>query len=384
MSDPDGARSDGSRGDPRRVRSLPVDAPRVVLVAVAVATVLALVVGAGTSTTGFGAYNLDWDGASDLRGVAADAGADPRVTLDAADYGAVEPGGTVAVVLSPDRPYGPDAAARVRAFVRDGGTLVVAEDFGPHGNDLLAAVGADARVDGRLLRDERDSYRSPAMPVAATVSEHALTAGVERVTLNHGTAVRPDGATVLASTSGFAYRDADRDGTPDPGERPGPFPVATVERVGEGRVVVLGDPSVLVNAMLDRPGNRRLATNLLAGERVLFDHSHAERLPPLSVALLALRRSPLAGALVGTACVLAVAGWVRWGDRGDGAPPGQHERSDGVGGRERPPAASGDVSDDRVEADPDALVAYLRERHPDWSAERARRVVEAALDDRRR
>lgn len=349
--------------------------PRAVLLVVAAATAVALAAGATTSTAGFGAYNPRWDGASDLWAVADAAGADARVTVAVADYATVEPSGTVAVVLSPDRPYGPAAAARIREFVRDGGTLVVAEDFGPHGNALLAAVGADARVDGRLLRDERHAFRSPAMPVAATLSDHPLTAGVDRLVLNHATAVRPGDATVLASTSGFAYRDGDRDGVPDRDERPGPYPVATVERVGEGRVVVLGDPSLLVNAMLDRPGNRRLATNLLAdADRVLVDSSRGERPPPLSRALLGLRRSPLAAAAVGTAAVLALLTWFRWGDGRGGEPA--------VGGR---PAGARDA--DRftgpVEVDGDALVAYLRARHPDWARDRAERVVRAVLGDRR-
>lgn len=357
--------------------------PRVVLVVVAAATAVALAAGATTSTTDFGAYNPGWDGTSDLAAVADATGGDARVTADAADYGTVDPSGTVAVVLSPDRPYGP-AAERVRRFVRAGGTLVVAEDFGPHGNALLAAVGADARVDGRLLRDERVAHRSPAMPVATTVPDHALTAGVDRLVLNHGTAVRPGNATVLASTSGYAYRDADRDGRPDPGERPGPHPVATIERVGEGRVVVLGDPSLLVNAMLDRPGNRQLAANLLSGaDRVLLDHSRADRLPPLSRALLGLRRSTLAGAAVGTAAVLAIAAWSRW-NRDARESPG----SDGPDGTDdgRPVERGAGVDaggGHTASADPEALVASLRARHPDWDRDRVERVVRAVLGDRR-
>lgn len=338
--------------------------PRAVLLAVAAATVLALLVAASTSGVDFGAYNPRWDGASDLRTLA---GGDARVSLDAGDYATVPPTGAVAVVLSPDRPYEPGAARRVRAFVRAGGTLVVAEDFGPHANDLLAAVGADARVDGTLLRDERAADRTPAMPVVTNLSDHALTAGVERLTLNHGTAVRPGGATVLASASGYAYPDADRDGVPDPDEPPGPHPVATVERVGDGRVVVLGDPSVVVNAMLDRPGNRRFAENLLSGaDVVLLDYSRAERPPPAARALLVLRRSPLAGALVGTAGVAVLVAWSR--------------RAASRSGTDTPdPGAR--VASGLVTGDRDALVAYLRERHPGWSHERAARVVDAVVDD---
>lgn len=363
--------------------------PRAVLVALAVATAVALAVGASTSGSAFGVYNPRWDGASDLRGVAADAGAEARVTLDADGYRTAGPEGTVAVVLSPDRAYGPAAAAGVREFVRSGGTLVVAEDFGPHGNELLAAVGASARVDGALLRDERSAYRTPVMPVATGVADHPLTAGVKQLTLNHGTAVRPNGATVLASTSTVAYRDADRDGVPDPGEEPGPHPVATVERVGEGRVVVLGDPSLLINAMLDRPGNRRLAANLFSGsDRALLDYARAERLPPLAVAVVSLRRSPLAGAAVGTAGVLALVAWGRRFGRAAEGPSATDDAAGATGGADAVVRGDGAEPDDTggppTAPDREALVAYLRERHPDWPGDRVERVVDAVVADRDR
>lgn len=46
------------------------------------------------------------------------------------------------MVLSPDKPYTDARTERLREFVRRGGTLVIAEDFGPNDNALLEGVGA--------------------------------------------------------------------------------------------------------------------------------------------------------------------------------------------------------------------------------------------------
>jgi hypothetical protein len=289
-----------------------VDYPTVLLGGLTAVLVVALVVAASTSTAAFGVYNPAWDGAGELRDVAAAQGAEATVALNTSAYERVTPDETVALVLSPERAYG-NESARLERFVRQGGTLVVAEDFGPQGNAVLEAVGATARFDGRLVRDERRLDRGPSLPRATNVSEPNattgnLTAGVDRLTLNYGTVVEPGNATVLVGTSEFSYLDGDRDGAV--GDEPlRSYPVATVESVGEGRVVAVSDPSLFINAMLDREGNRQFTANLFSTERVLLDYSRAGGQPPLAVALLSVRASPLLqGGLLALTVGLVVGG----------------------------------------------------------------------------
>lgn len=358
--------------------------PRVVLGVLAVVTLLALAFAASTSTAAFGAYNPSWDGAADLRGVADGAGVESELVRNASRYASVSANDTLAVVLSPERGYGPAETDRVRRFVREGGTLLVAEDVDTSANDLLAGVGASARIDGRPLRDERYNYRSSAMPIARNVSAHPLTEGVGSLTLNHGTAVRagPGGAmvrpsandadrkganatdgnvTVLASTSAFAYRDANRNAALDAAESLGRYPVATVESVGEGRVIAVGDPSLFINAMLDRPGNRAFVQRVFGAHgRVLLDYSHAGRLPPLALATLVVRERPLFQFLLGAAGVAAVGLWARR----PGLPARVREMVPSIGTGKRD-----------VRSGPEELAAFVRARHPDWDDERIERVI---------
>ncbi|WP_254546098.1 DUF4350 domain-containing protein [Halomarina pelagica] len=350
-----------------------VDPPRAGLAVFALLVVAGVGVAAGTSGASFGLYNFGWDGASELRALSEDADARPVVVRSTAAYERLPANGTLAIVLSPDEGYAANESARLREFVRRGGTLVVAEDFGAHGNELLAAVGASSRVDGRLLRDERHNYRSPALPVATNV-ENVSAAGTKNLTLNYGTAVRPNGANVLVSSSGYAYLDADGDARPDPGEPMESHPVVTSERLGEGRVVVVSDASALINAMLDRPGNRAFVASLVSGhERVVLDYSHSERFPPLAVAVLALRESAILQVVLGTLLVGLVGAWARWPTlRGRGVVAELRARA--TGERYDPP----EIGLRREE-----VVAYLAREHPEWDERRVERVASAVVDRRR-
>ncbi|MEF8843569.1 MAG: DUF4350 domain-containing protein [Haloarculaceae archaeon] len=351
------------------------DYPRALLATFATVVLVVLVVGASVSTASFGPFNARWNGASALQEQADLVGARTDVVRDTGAYAGTgegpSPNATVAVVLSPSEPYAESEAADLRRFVRRGGTLVVAEDFREHSNGLLAAVGARARVDGALLRDKQFNWRASTLPVVTNVSNHSLVANVSELTLNRGTAVRPDGATVLVSSSEFAFRDVNDNGDLDDDEELGTYPVATVESVGGGRVVVVGDPSIAINTMLEREGNRAFVQSLLDGhERVVLDYSHAADFPPLALAVLLLRDSALLQLVVGLGAILAVATWVR--------DPDWRQLADRLGRGRR---------GERTSAAPPsetAMVEYIADQHPTWDRERIERVVRAVRERRRK
>lgn len=365
--DPGSSGDQRSPDDPQSPPWASLSYGRVVLALLAVVTVAAVLVGASTSSAAFGAYNPAWDGATDLRSQATGVGAESEVVRSTGAYTDANPENAAAVILSPDSAYESSEVDRVEQFVRDGGTLVVGEDFGPHTNTLLASIGASARVDGRLLRDERNNYESPAIPVATDVSNDSLVAGIDQLTLNHGTIVEPNGAQVLVNSSSFSYLDGNRNSELDDEETLASHPVATSESVGDGRVVVVSDASFGINAMTERPANRAFVRALFTGhERVLLDYSHAERLPPLRLALLALRDTPALQVAAGTG-LLGVLALVVW----------RPEFNIPVLGSDRNPEEDLDVTADR-----DRLVEYLQRRHPEWNRERITRIVESVLEDR--
>ncbi|WP_312907562.1 DUF4350 domain-containing protein [Natronosalvus caseinilyticus] len=339
--------------------------------ALSLTVLLALGVVTSTSAAAFGLYNPAWDGTSEFRAhVAADDTVEHNLVRDTQAYTEREANDTVAFVIAPDEPYSSEDATRVRTFVENGGTLVVFENFGEPGNALLNDVGAEARVDGRLLRDERYHYRGPPMPIATEVANHTVTRGVDQLTLNYATAIDPGNATVLVTTSNYTYL-GDEETDLEEVEDLQAYPVATTENVSNGSVVVVGDPSLTINTMFDQPDNAAFLTNLYAGhDRVLFDISHAGNLPPLTAAMVSVRASPLAQLGAGLVGIGLVAALVR-SDRSTlkrvlARRRGQRTAATAKALERSPEALSEDEWAER-----------LRHRHPEWDDDRIRRVATA-------
>ena len=279
--------------------------PRLLLVVlVVVAGVVVIVVGS-TSTAAFSPHNTAWDGTSQLQELAADSG---EVTVAGTDhYESVDPASTTAVVLAPQSAYDSTETEQRRTFVENGGTLVVADDAGPNGNQLLSAVGASARFDGALLRDREHNYRQSTFPTATAVSEHSISQNVDQLTLNNGTVVEPRGAQPVVSSSPFGYLDPTGTDELDDETAFSNYPVVTVESVGDGTVIAVSDPSLFINAMLEQPDNRAFASNLAASEQTVIDSTHTAETPPVVAAVSWLQQTPLVAAALAAVMVGLVA-----------------------------------------------------------------------------
>jgi len=334
--------------------------PRVLLAALTGAVVVALLVGAGTSSASLGAYNTGWDGTSQVSAAAEASGTSTTVARNVSAYSTVPANQSLAVVLSPEESYGRDSTA-VRSYVRSGGTLLVAEDYGSGGNELLDAVGAEARVDGRPLRDEQRAGPSPAFPKASANSSHPATAGVDTLVLNHGTVVEPGNATTLANSSSFSYLDGNRNEELDDAENLASRPVVTTERVGAGTVLVVSDPSIFLNAMLERGDNGAFLSTLVGRhDHVLLDVSHTSAVPPLVALRLSLQNSPLGIVLAGVLSIGAILA---------------------LAGAKAPLSRLRDRGTPTVDTTPsrEDVLATVRARHPEWDEDRVERVTNSLI-----
>nr|WP_248897139.1 DUF4350 domain-containing protein [Haloplanus sp. XH21] len=352
-------------------RTLSIGAPQAVLAGLSLAFVVALVTAGVTATAPFAAYNADWTGTADLRALADEGDRSVFVVSNAMLPAETRPNETVLLLLGVGE-LTPETRGDVEQFVERGGTLVVTADADTNSTPLLETVGATARIQDGPLRDPREYYRSPALPIAEPTENAELPNG-SGIILNHAGVVDPGGATVLARTSEFAYIDTNRNGEFDSTESLGSRPVLTTERVADGRVVVLSDSSVFVNAMLDRPGNEALATALLADhERVVLSSDGAAPVPPVANALLVLRRSPGLQMVTLVGLLGTVVASRRYLERGEAF--GERDPTGDIG----QPGESGDDStpSERVEG----FVAVLRQDHPEWDRGRLERVVRAAID----
>lgn len=342
-----------------------LDYSRLLLLTLAVLVALSLLGAGATSSASFGAFNPSWDGATALREEASTMDVRSEIIGDTSELGEFEADGTLVVILSPDRAYSADEVARLSDFLDAGGTVLVAEDYGGNTNPLLSRLGASARINGTPLRDGRNNFRSAAFPVANSVSNHSLVDNVSGLTLNHGTVVRPDGATVLINSSSFSYLDGNGNEELDADESIRPYPVATVEPVGGGRVIVVSDPSVFINAMIERRGNAAFLDRVISGhERVVIDASHTADIPVLVRLTMILQESAAVQFLVGLAGLALVVAASRWR-----IVAARIEDRFGSGSNEPVRLSAGEIE------------SAIEARHPDWDPARVRRVTRRLTGD---
>jgi hypothetical protein len=139
-------------------------------------------------------------------------------------------------------PKRPPPKEPLTAFISRGGRLAIADDFGA-ADDLLASLGVQrapaAASNSRRLRGNRN------LLIATPNRAHPLSANVATLVTNHPSMLRHP---TLDPIFGFGgKRDA----------------VVISGSVGLGRLVAIGDPSVLINNMLEFRGNHEFASNLV-------------------------------------------------------------------------------------------------------------------------
>lgn len=182
-----------------------------------------------------------WNGVSELLEIARQRGTVRWV--DRLDAGALRSQDALLILGPREAP----PAAAVTGFLRSGGRVALADDFGG-GEALLRTfqIGRD-----EPSRDRAPRLRgNPELLVARPHGRHRLTTGVSALVTNHPRIVYHRELAPI-----FELADAEA--------------VVLAGAVGEGRLVAIGDPSVLINNMLELGGNRRFAENLLdyLGER---------------------------------------------------------------------------------------------------------------------
>lgn len=262
--------------------------PRFATGTVAIALVIVVVVlWVAPSQTDFAPSNRHWNG---LSTVVREFGLVPLTSLDDLPTAASR---TALVVIPSVRPSGAQLAV-LRGYVEGGGLLVILHDSG-FGDDILAGLGIPARFGNARLVDPLFSHRSRRLPRIVGLAGGPLAEGVGVLVLNHAAVIHETtGLRVIARSSLASFLDANGNGSRDPDEPQGPFPVAAHARVGAGRVVMIGDASLATNGMLGLGDNRRFMANVLGlvGDRgeAFLDLSLLPR-APVDVAKLALGRT---------------------------------------------------------------------------------------------
>lgn len=356
--------------------------PRIILITLVGTLFVVLIVGATTSSASFNPYNSNWNGNTEFREMAK-ANAEFSTETHTTTYSAVDTDSTTSFVFGPEQSYTENETTHIAGFVNQGGLLVVADGSETSGNELLDDIGATARFDGRLLRDNRRSTKTPSLPVATDISRHSTVKKVDSLALNYGTVIDPGTATSIANSSEFSYLAQETNDTISTNTEFRSYPVVAVEQVGAGKIILISDPSIFVNSMLNKADNSVFATNLIEQRpTVMFDVSHSSSVPPLTSVLLTLRSSSIHTAVVmtifslvilignllisrdGTVVSYKLTLWTRSTLRGDSRPDVN--------------AGTDSIS---ICSDTEAIKSLLQAQHPEWSEERLERVITETISE---
>jgi len=220
----------------------------------------------------FTVNNADWNGTSQFRDRTG------AIAIDAFDDIPARPKNTVLIVI-PYTEFAPGELDQIGSYVSGGGTLILMDDYG-HGNDVLKSLDVDYRFDNTPLLDPMIHYKNDKFPKITNMKTSALTHGVETLVFDH--AVRligvPD-TEVAARSSTFSFMDIDGDTMYDNDlEAQDSSVVVANTLIGEGRIITISDPSIIINGMIDMEDNYTIMANAAhlgtANPKIYLDQSH--------------------------------------------------------------------------------------------------------------
>lgn len=223
----------------------------------------------------FSMFNTKWNGGSEFAKVLFEKGKlvpilYPYNSIDFKREG-------ILIIIGPDIGFSPLETEKVRDFLERGGTLFIADDSG-RANSLLDGLRVKSKFSDKPLRDIFYSRRDD-FPVVVRIEDPELSYGVEKVILNIPSVIMELEGSVFSSKLSIVEGNMKS------------YPILAEMRYGEGRIIMLSDPDILINDMASE--NKRFINNLVEyfGSKVFYlDEAHHSDFNPYSVATVYVHR----------------------------------------------------------------------------------------------
>jgi len=276
-------------------------ATAVMAIAVAI-LIVSMTAPVASSSADFSIFNSGWNGASDLASLTyqlgkfapsftvKSSGTDINVEQLALDDIDLNPQTSALIIIGPAKSFTASEGRAIGDFVVGGGQLLLADDFG-RGNSLLEKMGATSRFSNDLVMDLAYE-KQPEFSVLFDLRQDQVTRNVTTLLLNYPSSLIVNSTTTetIAVSSIASWLDTNGNRLQEWGEPLGPFPIVAREQMGVGSILLLSDPSVLINGMRDYMDNAVFGDNLVdevCRERtaVFFDESHRDFFDPVAIAM---------------------------------------------------------------------------------------------------
>jgi hypothetical protein len=187
-------------------------------------------------------------------------------------------GDGTALIVVPYEQFTSAELSEINSYVSSGGTLILMDDYG-YGNQVLGGLGLNTRFSGQTLLDPLFNYKNKWLPEVSDFAATNVNVNVSSIVFNHATYLNGTAdMTVIAYSSEFSFADANNNATWDSSDLSGPLPVAAYAKLGQGYVVVVSDPSLAINGMIEQGSNLEFVNktaHIKAGVSQLYiDQSH--------------------------------------------------------------------------------------------------------------
>jgi len=208
----------------------------------------------------------------------------------------------VLIVIGPDIPFSELEAREVQEFLKNGGTLFIADDFGT-ANSLLEKLGVKARFSSVQLRDLFYA-KNENFPIVVRFDDSKL--AVDRVVLNIPSAVINAKGKICTSKVSVL------------GKNMRSYPILAEIKYEKGRIILLSDPSILINDMFEV--NKQFIEKLidyLGSGNFYVDEAHHYDFNPYSIATvyvhkeLDVKRAFTVFLVVASLAIVVESGFVR-------------------------------------------------------------------------
>ena len=182
------------------------------------------------------------------------------------------------LVLIPQLEFTEPEVESLQDYLSLGGTVIILDDYG-YGNYILEHLEIDIRFTQQPLLDPLFNYKNKSFPKIIDFTPVSVTEGVDSIVLNHATSLSGVSEDeILARSSRFSFLDLDNNSIWNEGDPRGPLPVAAATQVNEGYLVLVSDPSILINSMEEMNNNHSFIGNIIEiqgpSPEILVDQSH--------------------------------------------------------------------------------------------------------------
>ena len=259
-----------------------------VIIALLLLIAAGLIVTAQFATTGeeYSRYNINWNGTSDFFGMAGD----EKCVYSYDDLPAE--GGSTLLIIAPGTDF-----TGLADYIYQGNTVIIADQSG-NANIFLEQITSSIRVHNEQVRSTSMEYKDMGI-FRGTVEGDLFGSNVTTLTFDYPGYLT--GGDIIAATSYLSWIDTNANNIPDSNETLKVYSLIASEDIGNGRIIVIADPSVFINSMLVRTHTENMQViNALLSKDLIIDQANSKTtsgggLCPL---LQAIHRYPALGTIL--------------------------------------------------------------------------------------